>query len=540
MMSDVYSILYFGIDDDFFKSLSNFVTKHENSFQIEMLPFEDGTIVKQSTEGHPAIVFIDLTSLDINLDTVLREIIFIKHHPALRPTLFVGLISEEAQRDAFSNVFTSGIQYVFVKGCDEDLFFRDCFYIRLGKEVFPVEFALAKGIYKDSEIGITSSLSKISSTEFVIEGDHVSLICEAKFNLNMFPDLKRDTFNIELSSEMSLYYPMSVSHVFKFPIAGPWDEQDETTLMKETIDTWFEFNREKLRPTRKTIHVLTNDVGSIYTLFQRKDEIPYHIHCSDNHFSDEFIQKFKVHLPEMIFLDIKNSEDGENDFQSVGDLMDICKHLQFYPVFVLGNCASTSTALQKLFNYTYLVATNKPMSFEIIQGLSTVNFKKRSAGQEVNESFHLSESNPHRNVDLLCVVKISSITEHEFTFVTDFELPMFSVVHFFVPIDVYGTIVPAYKKLSQVQGKFHYMALINGASEDKLKILRQFINYVIQNPLESFEHSEVMALITKMNERSKPQPVAQPEKLPEAEIEESITPELKPLFGHIIKGRSKL
>ncbi len=530
-MSEDSTILYLGADLDFFNQLKNFCEKKKKKAQVVVSLYHKGCIVNLVTNASTSIVFFDMTEMSYALSEVISEVSFIKKHPLLKGVLFVGVLADKQDEENSEILLSSGFQYLFIKGCETEILFKDCFYIHSSDEIPVNDFAKAKDINRPILAGFNSSLTALGEENFLIETDFLPDGSQLDLNLSLFPDLKATSYQIKQQQNSCTQYPMTYTFLMQYPFAKPWDEVTNAFLPKETVKSWLSDNAEILTPEKKTVWIISTNKNLLNKFFELSLTFPYYLHISNDLSVDGA-------PPIMVFIDLEDQEDSLISLNKVLFLIDNLKARQKKPFIVLLNAKSSTSALQKVLSYNQLIATTEKMTADMVNGLSLKLYEKYKS-QTGHQLFSIISTEKRRPIDIFSEVTLTSLSEHEITFFTPTEIPMFSVMHFTIPINFFATIVPTYKDLKRRENQIHYLALIHGISEDHLKHLRQFINQIIYSPLKDYSKKNILSFMDEIYKGRTTKPVDQ--QLEVQPVLATISPvEVKKESIRRINGKSKL
>jgi hypothetical protein len=536
-MSKEKVIIYFGNDKDFNDKLEEYCNITFNSnFKIINIEYTSNEILEVSIKESPHIVFIDFTTTEYS-EAIFEEISFMKKISKFRSILFAGLIENEDSLPRLRHLYSSGFQLTLIKGDELDNFISDSFYIAFGDRLASSQFAKADDMNLNAEIGLCSSITKITAEHFYIETDLSISMGEEQltFDLGILRDLEATKFNIEKHSCNSSHYPLTDTYMMNFPFAGPWDEVTTETVQKETVETWIDLNKDKLIQKSDAIKIITDNFGIYSSLLESSSKLPLIVDVSNvfnfNTLKDDLL--FKKYP--LIFIDL--NEDTPNDMDSIGELINVLNSIQNYkPILVTLNNPSKAEALQKVYGYKNIVAISKELSIDMF--ILFINKFIEKADYEKNRLDNLcfKYSDMQRTVDVKTEILLTSLTEHEITFVSNDDLPMFTVLEFNLPVHFFITIIPPFDDLGLSLSGTRYMGLVNGVSEEDKQIIRKFINQIIFKPLTDFTEESVLNVLEQKVEKKEVE-------VEKKEIEQSNEHKIvidKSFKRPEIKGRSKL
>lgn len=528
---------YIGSDSEFADEIKKFFIGRSSSINCKEAKYEPGTLINICTLQLIDIIFIDFSVPGMEMQKLLQETLFLKRISQFKPILLVALFKDEIQKAQSSIIFSSGFQLCYIKGTESEQIFRDSFYIGMRKKIeFPV-LALARNINLDLEIGVCSTITCMDKSEFKIETDFESLQEKVKLELRMFPELKCEAFGIKESHPASHQYPMSKSYTIAYPFAGPWTDDSVENIQPETVDTWIDHSKDEFVHDSKTfVRIYSNELKLINELF-KLDDVATQINFGNDTNNLEIEILFS--RPSLIFFELDNeeAEAGQITLKMLDFLLSISMGHDYRPIIVVTNSSSTGHALQKAYNYPLIVATSSKLDAKLCHTLIGKYKSKRKEKCEITlQDFR--PASEYRSIDVLENFTITSLTEHEVTFYSEHELPMFTVLHFKLPIEFHATIVPPIFHIEKKNNKQHYMAFIHGLTEEQLMVFRKFLNQIIFAPMKDFSENSVKksmgeALINDKVEITKPVVVPEIKKEPKA-------PKPIDVKKYFVTGKSKL
>lgn len=482
-------ILYMGSDFELSFEMHKFFHERSQNIICEDVPYTPGILMSFCSLQNIDIIFFDFSEPGIEIAELLQETLTLKRVSQFKSVLFVAIFKNELQKHENNVIFTSGFQLSFIKGSETEAIFRDSYYIGLRKKVeFPI-LALARNIKLPLEIGICSTITGMGKDGFRIETDIEGLKDRIKLNLPMFPGLKCKGYEIKESGPPSFQYPMTTSYFVAYPLSGPWVDDSEENIQQDTVDTWLDsFESDFVKSTKIFVRIYSNDLFIVDDIFREKDpSIQINFGNDTKNLEIEIFQA----KPSLIFINLDN-EDAEDklSLKILDFLLSISFSLEYKPIIVVTNCNSTGTALQKAYNYPLIVATQGRLDAGLCLTMIR-KFKSRQVASSHEAIRDFKIASEYRSLNVFEDFTLTSLTEHEVTFFSEIELPMFTVLHFNLPMDFHATIVPSILSLEKKNDLYHYMAFIHGLSEEQLMVLRKFLNQIIYSPLKDFSEESV-------------------------------------------------
>lgn len=526
---------YLGDDPDFIKSIQDFIQlkKLVVTFSHSL---EDPLSICQ--DRSPLIIFLDFTSFNC-WDLYIRQTGFIKRIVRFKPVLFVGLFKDEEELEKNDFIFASGIQFSFIKGGETQSLFRDSLYIAFDEKISYPNYAVAKGLLQTITAGLCSTITEIHPGGMTIETDLESGQSQLSIVQKIFPDLvKIEAVN---DPEPGIRYPMLSSIESLFPVADPWEDDTESSILPETVETWIDLHKDHLIDKRDSVFI----VDSTFAVFKDacKIDIESQFHISyfetlaDTH---GFLEKIR---PPLIFIDINEQDEEPNSLHQAEKLLELIRNQESYvPILILSSMATSSAALQKFFNYSLVICHSGGIEGDMIEKFSDL-FLKKKLNKNPSFTYTLSPSSNLRTLDVNFEITVIRLTEHEIIFKCDESLPMFTVLHFLLPIEFYATLVPHFLDNAESRDERIKIALIHGVSEKKLELLRQFVNLLIVKPTLDFK-TDIKTHLVPVKEEKKDE--TKSEKKEEALVEPEVPKKVEKIMNEIPKrkvrfqGKSKL
>lgn len=512
-----YKILYLGMDEIFYSSLQSYfnskslqqadIKKNYIYEEIEFPQKKAGSIFCQEIEKEPAhLIFIDFANYDKeskehlqSYQEVLSFLVLSRHHQSMAQTPLIGVFHNKEQINEFKQLIHFGLFYTYIKGDDIDqVVFHDASYIAFeNHQNFP-SYASASALQLPLQMELPAFILSFAEDQCIIETDITPSLGE-KLEL-------RPSFFQEFS-----YSPAEVDYVNENAIAsghttliklhnnypGPWDDTTEKTLFRDTVETWILNNQECYSDSALKILIINKELNELSSLHKinknnAKFEIDYFPCLKD---PANLIENMPYDL---IFYEQEDENENENNTNHIFELIQAIKQRNdIIPMIVVFNCNSGFHAFQKAFAYTSILTHNEKMNTETIGQLVDLFLKRKATPVPVSESAIQNFFNRTHNMTSAAIILntfITSVTEHEITFLTTEELPYFSVLRISQPFDMFITIIPPIKELSHVKDSFHYMGFIHGVTEKELKILRRFVYQ------SAYQKPEMFALNTINNE----------------------------------------
>ena len=498
-MTDERKILYVGDDDIFFKDLKVFYDKKCSRDKVaceQIIITDNSNLICQlsttfvKTRPHLCILDFSKISQDSKLiSDIISYLLIIKKHHLFRSIPLFGLFTSLEEFNNIKFITASGIiVYSHIKGENDDTFFHDSFYIAYEENAKFPKYAIADHLALNHYFHAPSTITGLNGDALQIESDIEAKIDEdIEAKTNLFPEFKIKKFDVSFKEESSIYYDYLYNAEFRIPFAGPWDEITEDTMQKDTFETWIDFNREQLRSVYSSVLIVTNSLPFLTDFSKYQNPKISFYFTSHLHSGLEII---KILKPNLVIFSFDNLHDEDEKFNipqrlpnSLNTLTQIVTLIRtfpgYIPVIVTFNNPSSSEAIQKVYGYNSIISSPAEISMNLVKQLLD-NFEKNYIAKiepDQTYKFHLVDN--RRIIEIKRNTTITSLTEHEITFLCDFEIPFYTTIKFDQPFDLYVTVVPSIRQIDNQGSLKHYMGFIHTVSEVQLQTLRQFVNYLL-------------------------------------------------------------
>ena len=472
-----FEVHYIGDDPDFISAIENYIKTNKAKVAFSSSMQDPISVLAKKTLN---ILYIDFTSTTQVIEYA-QQACFLKRIPQFQNLVLIALFKEEEELKRMSYLFSSGIQYSYIKGCELTTLFKDSMFLITQDINYYTRFAEAKSLFRKLNAGVCSNIIEMSQTNLKIESQLKTNKSIIDIEQKIFPEIKK--INVASDPQPSPSTINSVSYELSYPTNDPWADDPENGILPETVDTWVDLHQEHFSPKKDCLVVIEPQLKLLSNAFNLEHNSP----LSAYYYSDigqihNYIQTLK---PAIIFIECSNQDEDSNSITELEGLIRLIGRIEDYrPIFILGKMPSSSSAVQKLLGYPQIVCSPHDLEGKILDNFCELFVKKMKpiSSDSHRFTFH-SEMRP---MDIVFDLEIIKLTEHEITFRCEEELPFLTVLHFTLPIEFYATVV----KPLEV-GKLNLKtAIIHGISEKKLEVLRQFINILIENPNLDFKIEE--------------------------------------------------
>lgn len=497
-MSVVKRVSYFGSDPDFSHELDAYIKNDGiRDFAVIKHTYSRGALIEICAKRFQDIVFIDISTID-KVEELIQEVLFIKRHSLLKKTLFVAEFANQSSLNENKNLLTSGFQLFFIKGTESKSFIRDSFYIAFGDNSEFKALTCAIKIDKEAWPSAYTTVSTIENNQIKIETDLDFSCTKFELKLPIFPDLRCDRFFFKDKNIQAPRFDMLNSMMLELPICDPHLESSSETLSESTLEAWKSLNSNLLKPVPINIKIISENTSLMNDLYSTFD--PSLVNLSFQHDMNEevFQEDFSRFEFPLIFFDLEITPGGKNHLSELEALVNCAiTSSGIKPIIISTKNPSQSGAIQKLLNYSNILCDSNWLTAKVYTTL-VQNYLKKKVGDEAPQKYLLPLNFPMRTLDVKFEVQITSLTEHEITFYSTMDIPMFTLLHFDLPINFVATVVPPLYELSNRPNSQQYMAFINGVDERDIEILRKFVNQIIYKPLPDFSAETISSVLNHL------------------------------------------
>ena len=555
-MNSIKHLIYLGRDQDFLRCLKNFCQKNpEKNVLVKDDQYQTGRILELASEYCPCVIYIDFTDIN-DEETVVDEVVFLKRYKKYYSILLVSISGDSQEQKNHAHLYASGFQLGYIKGEEVDVLIADSLYIVTRENMLVPQYARAENIDQELKIGFCSTLTRISEEQFQVETDLDESLDHLSMNLPLFKGLAVSAFKIVSRQSVNWLYPMTESYVMQYPYIGPWDELSEETMQKETVETWLSLNRDSLSPKHHFIQIISKHHQLCADLYRISLKLPFFVELYQELDWSSLGESLRIKRPPLIFYDIdsaevaksvnsnENSNAGNNEEKKgvmakseqlvIDKLSQAIKKIEHYqPILIICNGPAGAGELASSDDHPNIIVITEELSPEIFEFFCSKYIEKKEL-PESDEGYFFLPSDPRRAIDVFHQVQVTTLSEHEITFISDIEFPMFCVLHLSLPVDCLVTIIPPYRNLKSSPLGKHYLGFIHGISEQNKGLLRAFVNKIIFRPLVNFTPQTVEAMLKRGETRKE-------RSTPPAKSKEKVQSSEKKFFKPpAVQGKSKL
>ena len=502
MKNKVRILLYLGDDELFFEELVKFYPDRQQYEVEKQSLLNDSAWVQKFfdkyLDRYPHVIFVDFLKLrgpenkEI-LDNLLQLMRLFRRHYMYQVVPFIGLFSSREDLADFSYLFSCGLSYAYIKKEKIDrTIFRDANYFAFEDNTMFPEYATASNIGLPYKISMSGSIYSINAESLVVESDYNFESGEkVELKLNLFEDFILEAMEVSDVFSDSCYYDYINRALLTINYPTPWETLAENSFMRDTMETWLDSYNNNFVDKNINILLINQRSNVFRKAFHETQKSGFVIH--QKNFLQNAYDTVRATKPALIIFTMDPPhEEGlnvggfSNDTSALFEIIQAIKRMEINPQIIVFSSVSGSEALKKAYNYTNILAHPGDLDIDLISKLLEI-YKARSQKANVKWSDKIFDvADDKRIFEIKTEVTVTSLTEHEMTFLSAAEFPYYCVLKIDVPVSCYLTIVPPTRKLNDTGGKTHYMGFLNGVTEDDLKVLRRFVNKIIFQPLTEY------------------------------------------------------
>lgn len=472
------TLLYLGEDLEFIKALGTVPGRYKDAAVYVRAP-EEKALLSLCLSIEPQVVYLDLDH-----SYLIEEISLLRSIPALKSILLIGVCKDEQMAMAAETFLIAGINLIHLQDTDADGIIDESIQLAVDGNRPPGSFARAKKLSIPLSLSFHATLSRVSSSSFTIEADFIPP--SLAFKLPMAIDFP--PFKMEVASHYQGGHRENFLHCLEvnYPFPSAWDSPSPDHLDPATVATWIDLKKSSFDLKKACVVIFSEKTEALIQIGQRKTEARFQFFSSVADSSGRLL----LSRPQMIIYDIQLAEGA--DLQQLSELIAGLKDLELSPIVMVFGSPSDSKALQKIFDYEFILANPHTFTMDLYQ-LMEEKFLARK--QSASEEFFLERLDKDRIIHLPVNVTLTSLSERDMTFLIDDEIPYFSTAKISLPFPALLTVIPAEGQLPAVRDKKHYRALIHGIEEITLAKLRKIVNQLIFVPVEALTMESVEKML---------------------------------------------
>jgi len=508
-------ILYFGDDQNFVDRMNAHYSSNSayEEIIVEKENFRQGTIISKMISKRPTAMIFDFSYSNEKNHEVFTKINYLKKNKVFRGVPLIGIFKNKEEMNELSYLFNIGLNYPFIRGTDERIFFADIHYLCFELNVGFSKFAKAKFKSLPYQIKHFSHIYGFTKETILIESD-VSFNTDELNRLEL--KLMGEDTSLDLRAEKNFDVGISSSYLsrseFEIPFLGPWDDPESELIHKDSFETWIEESAEHLKQKNGRILLVTERPEDFVLAGELAVQCNFDVYVSDSF--EECKEYLTAYNFDVIYYRLSKEEDpfhGENNFENLYRLTNAIKNKSrdLKTVFVAFNSPSKSNALKKAIEYDHIVAVGNELSSGQLASFTNL-FQEKGSKLSCKTGCYALDNNESR-AKILLDVQVTSLTEHEITFTSKENLPMYSIVTIDVPTELVVVVVPPITNLESNHQSHHYMGFLTGGSEQDAELLRSFVNRAVVKGLEKFSLEGIEEELSKEDFPIDENPIAKEE-----------------------------
>lgn len=483
-------VIYYGEDVEYLNELKLHVKKyHDQEIIVEKHCYHRSTLSSLLMSQTILITFVDFTYPKLDANKVRSEIRQLKRTSQFKSILFVGLYATARECKENTMAFLEGFSFLQVKGEDEQLIITEVFNLAVSNEYARQAFSQAKNLNADCLISSLACVDKISPDKLCIEADYNLDLCsenqEFSLKTSLFEYAGEKKYKVTQKLKAACFYPLFHYYSLEFPYPGPWEEDDDDFLQKDSVETWLDLNSDILVKNLKVV-IYSHIHALIFDQLQYQSEA---IKCYTFDYineEDDIRDTMEALSPSVIFYEFDDVVFTYEVYQKL--TLEVRKNNDQCVIVAL-NTPSTSAAMQKMFSYNLMMATSSPLDIELYRNL----IQRLSKSKRIEtENYEFEEGDTQKLITIESKVKLVSLSEHEFTFRSEIHFPLFTVMSLELPVESFITIIE--ERL--VKDNFEYKAVIHGIDSIQRESLRRIINQFIYKPPMEIDRKTIDSIIS--------------------------------------------
>jgi hypothetical protein len=482
-------VLYFGRDnlciDEVLKNLKKFL---KDDVQLNILKYGPGQVIEHLLKSNSKIVFFEFNEEDGLVNNFSEEIIQIRKLSCFSGVAVCGIVASLSDFYIYKPHLNNGITLGHIKGIEIGATIGMLVKIAYGINIDVFNYVAAKDLsyrismYQECPVLFFSTESICIGTDIL----NTDMNEEANIKFDMIGDVVLEELFPLKTSSFPCAYPYMNTILLELPEESAWGGEEAVVLPVDTIETWVVNNQENIIVNKKQIMVLSYNLSLVkYVNELNKGDLDYIF--LDNLAGEDEIRNsdyFSIVKPSIIFFDVE--ESSGLSLESLAVFISSMAFSGVQALIVVGNCPSSSIALQKVFGYENIVCTKNPLSEEVIGKCCQMY-----TGRETIEQTPLNLNFPKRGENTgYCEyhfdVDLNLFSENMIKFKSYTQLALFTIVKFDVPFKMSILIFSVENVESLQEDSFEYEGMIFGVDSIGEDTLRRLVNQIIDHPPKEF------------------------------------------------------
>ncbi|MFT6068998.1 MAG: hypothetical protein ACJAT2_002243 [Bacteriovoracaceae bacterium] len=455
--------------------------------EIRRLDYSEDTVIEKLKELRPFAIIFDFSKELKNINSLFMKLNFVKKCPDYKSLPIISLFSSKSDLEKHAYLFAMGLNYPFIKGSDEKILFSDIHYISFESETPFGKYAKAQLNNLPYDGKLISNIYGFTENSILIESD---LYSETESLEKISLEFTGEEKTLEVRTQGSYDLGITGTYLFRgeyeVPFLGPWDEPTSDLILKDSYESWLEENEDLFKQKLGRALIVSSRVDDYILAGELTDLTQFDIYNSSSfEETKRFLESYKFDL---IFFRLDKNDDPkktENNFENLFRLTNAVKNISDgESIFVVFNSPSRTDAIRKALEYNQVLSVSDDIYKDKLSSLISVFEQKgrKMSCQTYCYAPYLNDARCYFNIEMM----VSSITEHEITFYSESDIPMYSLLKIEVPSSLFLIIVPPTTQLEMDKKGNHYMAFITGGEESDAELLRSFVNRAIIDGLEEF------------------------------------------------------
>ena len=530
-------LLYFGKDEVYFRSLESRLKDDgvDGDFSLENMFFHDEedknlvtSLVSEIVALNCQIILVDF-SIDKDKVSLLARHLRLTLNP--KDTALVGLLNQVEKKDEdsenssklkkdFLQASLTHIPIIHYKGTSLGQILFDCNYLYDGDTKLRPTYATYKNFKWEQSAKYFSSLTHVMKDHLIVE---TSLDFENDDIIEIESDflvhLDRKNFKVERKSTELLQTKFSKRYRLNMivnevvdpgeVVLGADEEQEETSPQYKEVDrdlfAHYISSLDKTGQSKKVKLLLVQEGLEVLQQLEKSlSDLPYLIR-----YQTSFRKNLKVvtnFRPHVIAIELSEK------VSEIDSLVEVIKGIEDYnPVINIFNTDLSGEDLRERLEYPSILTHKGEINLSLLLNMLEIYDKKFGNFDPSGEDpfidsgespFQVYALNPMSRIKLALDIEITSLSEHEVTFLCHRKLPERGILLIESPVKMYITIVKPIEKLDSEAGKIHYFGLINGITSLELQKIRQYVNDLFLSEKREKEREEKEAF-SKLNQDKK-------------------------------------
>ncbi len=459
-----------GDDVDFHRELHAVLSA--SGIQARSMPYSESVLADAASEEALGLLIVDFTGLSNPLPPVLcRQLMLLRRSSAHALVPFAAVFADRAQRDALAHVHLLGFCLSYVKGGDTQLFLRDCIWLVNGEGRHLGEFATVRDLHLPYFLEGQAAVVEIESDRLCLDADvedpPAAGVRFAAFGEQCPVGWRRQKEAVGVgrwhdtlhSLELELDYP------------GAWDEPNPHALLRDTLETWLANNVGE--PRTPAALFLGGGVGLLRCLMENTEQEGVRLYTASSW--EEMLARTRALSPDLLF--VETDGDGDSIWEVLG--RELVQRPDWRPFIFLFRSAIPIEEARRLLGAERVWTLEQQLSWETVAPLLATYTRKHPSSSEGGSPRRLPLHDPDRLMRLRMPIIVTGLSEHEMTFLSSHELPLFTVLWLDRPVSCPVLVVPEFRELHRHPAGKHYQGILHGLDLEQGNALRAYVNAAI-------------------------------------------------------------